>query len=212
MEEITENIADLKFAQSEFTTDEFNRAMREMDLQMRLTNPQFVAVKEAVEDMGNKVSDSLAEMLTSGKANLTSFLDIFKDFVKQLLAQTIRLAIINRAINSILGLRGTSAQLDEIPIKGLAGGGTVQRGRPYMVGERGPEMFVPNTGGRIVSNGALPTGGATTVVNQNLNFSTGIQNTVRAEVLNMLPAIQQSTLQAVVDQKRRGGSFGQLMS
>ena len=212
LEEITENIADLKFAQSEFTTDEFNRAMREMDLQMRLTNPQFVAVKEAVEDMGNKVSDSLAEMLTSGKANLTSFLDIFKDFVKQLLAQTIRLAIINRAINSILGLRGTSAQLDEIPIKGLAGGGTVQRGRPYMVGERGPEMFVPNTGGRIVSNGALPTGGATTVVNQNLNFSTGIQNTVRAEVLNMLPAIQQSTLQAVVDQKRRGGSFGQLMS
>ena len=212
LEEITENIADLKFAQSEFTTDEFNRAMREMDLQMRLTNPQFVAVKEAVEDMGNKVSDSLAEMLTSGKANLTSFLDIFKDFVKQLLAQTIRLAIINRAINSILGVRGTSAQLDEIPINGLAGGGTVQRGRPYMVGERGPEMFVPNTGGRIVSNGALPTGGATTVVNQNLNFSTGIQNTVRAEVLNMLPAIQQSTLQAVVDQKRRGGSFGQLMS
>ena len=96
---------------------------------------------------------------------------------------------------------------------GMAGGGTVQRGRPYMVGERGPEMFVPNTGGRIVPNGALPRGGgATTVVNQNLNFSTGIQNTVRAEVLNMLPAIQQSTLQAVVDQKRRGGSFGQLMT
>jgi len=212
MEQITENINDLKFAQAEFTSEEFNRAMREMDLQMRLTNPQFVAVKEAMEDMGKRVSDSLAEMLTSGKANLTSFLDIFKDFVKQLLAQTIRLAIINRAINSILGLRGTSMELDEIKFGGMAGGGTVQRGRPYMVGERGPEMFVPNTGGRIVPNGALPKGGGTTVVNQNLNFSTGIQNTVRAEVLNMLPAIQQSTLQAVVDQKRRGGSFGQLMS
>ena len=77
-----------------------------------------------------------------------------------------------------------------------------------MVGERGPEMFVPNSSGNIVPNNKL--GG--TVINQSLNFATGIQNTVRAEVLNLLPAIQQSTLQAVVDQKRRGGSFGQLMS
>ena len=54
MEQITENINDLKFAQAEFTSEEFNRAMREMDLQMRLTNPQFVAVKEAMEDMGKE--------------------------------------------------------------------------------------------------------------------------------------------------------------
>ena len=80
-----------------------------------------------------------------------------------------------------------------------------------MVGERGPEMFVPNTGGRIVANHNLPSGGATTVVNQSLNFATGIQNTVRAEVMNMMPIIQNATLQAVVDQKRRGGAFAQGM-
>ena len=212
IELLNEDIADLKASQSNFTAEQFTGAMKEMEMQMKLANPEFVMLKEAMEDMGKSVSQSLAEMLVNGKGSLSSFLNIFKDFLKQLLAQTIQLAIINRAINSILGLKNTSAELPEIDLLGRAGGGTVQRGRPYMVGERGPEMFVPNTGGRIVPNGALPKGGGTTVVNQSLNFSTGIKNTVRAEDLSMLPAIQESTLQAVVDQKRRGGSFGQLMT
>ena len=210
LEQLNEDIADLKFAQSNFTSEEFTGAMKEMEMQIRMTNPEFVMFKDALEDMGKSVSQSLAEMVVNGKGSLTSILNIFKDFIKQLLAKTIELAIINRAINSILRLEGTTAELPTLPAR--ASGGTVQRGRPYMVGERGPEMFVPNTGGRIVPNGALPKGGGTTVVNQNLNFTTGIQNTVRAEVLSMLPAIQESTLQAVVDQKRRGGSFGQLMT
>lgn len=212
MEQITENINDLKFAQAEFTGEEFNRAMREMDLQMRMTNPMFVTLKDSVEDMGKRVSDSLADMVVNGQANLSSFLDIFKDFVKQLIAQTIRLAIVNKLINSLLGLRGTSAQLDEIDFPRFAKGGTVQGRRPIIVGERGPELFVPNTGGRIVANGALPSGGGTTVVNQSLNFTTGVQNTVRAEIFNLLPTIQKATLNAVVDQKRRGGAFAQGLS
>lgn len=39
-----------------------------------------------------------------------------------------------------------------------AGGGPVSAGRPYMVGEQGPELFVPGRGGNIV-----PSGGGTTV-------------------------------------------------
>lgn len=34
-------------------------------------------------------------------------------------------------------------------------GGPVARGKPYLVGERGPELFVPGTTGRIETNGAL---------------------------------------------------------
>jgi len=41
-----------------------------------------------------------------------------------------------------------------------AGGGPVTAGSPYMVGERGPELFVPQASGSIVPNGA---GGAPTV-------------------------------------------------
>jgi phage-related protein len=36
-----------------------------------------------------------------------------------------------------------------------AGGGPVAPGMPYLVGERGPEVFVPDTAGGIVPNGAM---------------------------------------------------------
>ena len=37
---------------------------------------------------------------------------------------------------------------------GRALGGPVGAGRPYMVGERGPELFVPSRSGRIEPNGS----------------------------------------------------------
>ena len=92
---------------------------------------------------------------------------------------------------------------------GRAGGGTVSPSRAVMVGERGPEIFVPNSGGRIVPNHNMKSlGGQETVINQNINITTGVSQTVRAEVLNMLPAIKQETLQAVADSRLRGGTFG----
>lgn len=51
---------------------------------------------------------------------------------------------------------------------GLANGGIARGNKPYMVGERGVEMFVPNTTGQIVSNEELGRGGET-VVNFNIN-------------------------------------------
>ncbi len=35
------------------------------------------------------------------------------------------------------------------PVPGLAAGGVVERGKPYIVGERRPELFIPNQSGRI---------------------------------------------------------------
>ena len=37
--------------------------------------------------------------------------------------------------------------------EGRQHGGPVRSGRPYVVGEGGPEMFVPSSSGRIVPNG-----------------------------------------------------------
>ena len=54
------------------------------------------------------------------------------------------------------GIYGTSPE-------GKAVGGPVMGGTPYMVGERGPELFVPGASGSIVPNHALGGGGSTTV-------------------------------------------------
>ena len=91
-----------------------------------------------------------------------------------------------------------------------ASGGTIQGGRPSLVGERGPEIFVPNTGGTIMNNmnskNAMG-GGGTTVINQSINFATGIVPTVRAEVIKMMPQIADVTKAAVQESAMRGGSF-----
>jgi hypothetical protein len=51
---------------------------------------------------------------------------------------------------------------------GRASGGSVQKGQPYMVGEQGAELFVPNQSGQIQQSARGGNGGATTV-NFNIN-------------------------------------------
>ena len=50
-------------------------------------------------------------------------------------------------------------------------------------------------------------GGGGVTVNQSLNISTGVNQTVRAEIMNMMPDIKQETLGAVAEARSRGGSF-----
>ena len=47
---------------------------------------------------------------------------------------------------------------------GFAKGGAVSKGQPVVVGERGPELFVPRSSGTIVPNNKLGGGGSTSVV------------------------------------------------
>jgi hypothetical protein len=54
----------------------------------------------------------------------------------------------------------SSSVLDSIPLQGFfAGGGDVVANRPAMIGEKGPEIFVPGSAGRIIPNNQL--GGTT---------------------------------------------------
>ena len=91
----------------------------------------------------------------------------------------------------------------------LARGGVATGGNPYLVGEKGPEIFVPSTTGRVVPNDQLGGGGVTVV--QNINVTTGVQQTVRAEIANLLPQISNAAKSAVADARMRGGGFSKAM-
>ena len=95
-------------------------------------------------------------------------------------------------------------------IPGLASGGAVAAGSPAVVGEHGREIFVPSSPGRILSvpqSKAAVNGGGGTTVNQTINVTTGIQQTVRAEIQSLMPQIAAASTKAVLDARRRGGSF-----
>jgi phage-related minor tail protein len=55
-----------------------------------------------------------------------------------------------------------------LPFFGKASGGAVAKGKPQLVGERGPELFVPNQTGQITQS-ARGTGGGSVNVNFNIN-------------------------------------------
>jgi uncharacterized phage protein gp47/JayE len=46
------------------------------------------------------------------------------------------------------------------------------------------------------------------VVNQTINVSTGVQQTVRTEIKTLMPQIANAAKAAVADAKLRGGSYG----
>jgi phage-related minor tail protein len=91
-----------------------------------------------------------------------------------------------------------------------AGGGAIMAGMPTLVGERGPELFVPHSAGKIVNGNntaSLMRQSPPVVVNQTVQVTTGVQNTVRAEIQNLLPQIAEVTKAAVQQSALRGGSF-----
>ena len=70
---------------------------------------------------------------------------------------------------------------------------------------------MPSTAGTVMNGmntrSALAGAGAPIVINQSVNFSTGIVPTVRTEVLKMLPQIAEVTKASVAEAGSRGGSY-----
>jgi phage-related minor tail protein len=89
-----------------------------------------------------------------------------------------------------------------------AAGGPVARGAPYVVGERGPELFVPGISGRIIPANKTATGGTATagggqVVN---NFHMVFQHTGLAADS---PALQRDVVDAIRRYETRNGPVRQ---
>ena len=100
---------------------------------------------------------------------------------------------------------GVNAFLGSLPGVGgffRANGGVVSAGKSYMVGERGAEMFVPNTGGRIVPNSDL--GGSTNiVVNVDASGSSVEGNEGDGRELGRLISV--AVQSEIIQQQRPGG-------
>lgn len=90
------------------------------------------------------------------------------------------------------GLGGKGFSMPKLP-EFRAAGGSVLAGSPYIVGERGPELFVPGRSGTIVPNGA---GGAGTSVVVNM----GIVGDPSQAARQIVGILQQ--------EQRRSGSLG----
>ena len=179
---------------------------------------------EIVQSFTTNALNGLTDALTAGITGAANFADAIKSMAKSVVDSLIKMLvqkyIVDAAFGFITGkidggggnLSGGGVQ--SVTVAGgrgaLAIGGPVQAGSPYMVGERGPEMFVPNQSGSIIPNNQVG-GGSGVVVNQTINVTTGIQSTVRAEIASLMPQIAQAAKGAVADARVRGGNFSRAM-
>ena len=173
---------------------------------------------EQYRDATQDLNKSLENVAVSGLRNLEESLlgvmngtmsvkDAFRSMAVSIINDLIRIQIQRSITGPLSDALGSLFSGGQAPVTGKAIGGAVSAGSPYMVGERGPEMFIPNSSGAIVPNDKLQQGqGAPTIV-QNINISTGVSQTVRTEIMSMLPRITEATKAAVADSRRRGGTF-----
>ncbi len=134
----------------------------------------------------------------------------FTDMASTIISRLFDILVVERMVQSIAGnLKSTKlfGGAPATPPKGNAIGGSVQRGVPTIVGERGAELFVPASSGSIVPNNKMGGGGGVTV-NQTVNISTGVAQTVRAEMVQLLPQVVNAAKAGVLDAKKRGGAYG----
>ena len=135
--------------------------------------------------------------------------------------QLIRIFVIEQAINAIktfltpfspstplgagggkVGKFGTLGPNYGIPQR--AKGGPVSSGQTYMVGERGPELFVPGRSGSIVPNDKLGGGGSTSVV-VNVDASGSKVEGDDQQGKQLGRVIAAAVQQELIKQKRPGG-------
>ena len=130
----------------------------------------FMVFQDAISSAGMSLGDDLANALVEGESALDSFKNFFKETVKEVIAEAIRLTIVRALINSIFGAFGFDvtfgASSDIASVKKRASGGPVMNNKPYIVGENGPELFVPNNNGSIIPNNRM--GGGSTSVTYNI--------------------------------------------
>lgn len=121
--------------------------------------------REAAQGMQSVFANFLFDPFKEGlKGMLRGFVDIIRRMIAELLARQLLIAF----FSAFAGGTGPIAAMASAAVSGLQGrakGGPVTGSTPYMVGERGPELFVPSTSGTIIPNGSGMGGGVNIAYN-----------------------------------------------
>jgi hypothetical protein len=134
-------------------------------------------LEEGFRSAAESLSKSLATSIVQGKGMLSSFKSFFDGILEQMLQKIIQTQLMDPLMNGLfggggmMGGGGGGGFLGSIlpmvggflGIPGMAQGGVPSTNSPTLVGEKGPELFMPGTTGRVIPNNDLGGGGETTV-------------------------------------------------
>jgi len=143
-------------------------------------------------DAGQAIAQGFEDAALSGE-NLREVLkNLTQDLLRLVFRQQITQPLAGAIGNFFAGFR--------------AEGGPVGAGNSYVVGENGPELFVPGSSGSIVPNGAMGGGGGKSgaAVNVTYNIASGVS---RSDLIPILEQERKRLKAEIPDMVRRGGAY-----
>lgn len=171
---------------------------------LRLTQPAIQVTTQMLDDFANTAvtgNEAVAKALRS-------FAQILMQEAVRIIASYAAIGIA-KAFAGFSGGGGTLNMPNGIgdSYKGLmnfADGGNPPVNRPSIVGEEGPELFVPRSSGTIIPNDKLGGGDVNSVVNVTISDS---GTSVNAKEASQLGRVIESTVVGVIQRERRPGGI-----
>lgn len=132
--------------------------------QMQRDTENYVQlIESAFDNIEDNITDNFTNMLNGAESFSDGFVDIFENMAKEVQSVVMRQIVQQSIITPLFSWMGnifggvsvptrttTFGKGFEIPAR--AGGGSVRDSNMYLVGEKGPELFIPNQNGNIVPN------------------------------------------------------------
>lgn len=163
----------------------------------------FYDLKKAQEEnarVAALMKDALSDSLADIAVNFKNLKDTATGAIQSIAREIIKAKITNPFSESIINAL-PSFNLGSL--FGFADGGSPPVGVPSIVGERGPEIFVPNSAGTIIPNHAL--GGASLSFTQVIQVSPGVPELVNQQIREAAPLIAAQAHASVFAAMRKGG-------
>ena len=191
------------------------RLTREFERQLKTTRMMMKPLQDAADMVGNSFERAFMDAVT-GTASVK---DAFRTMAATIIAELYRIFVVKKItgfISSFIadpamfgGLGGGGSFTGPPPLRPTSfegGGYTGSRSRTGGLDGRGGFMAMLHPNETVIDHSRGNSGGEV-VVNQTINVTTGVQQTVRNEIQTLLPQIAEASKAAVLDARRRGGSF-----
>lgn len=174
-------------------------------------------IKNSFEAVGQAAANAFKGMITGAQ----SFGDAMKGIIQAVIDELFRLFVVQQIVGMVSSAfsgafggaspsgsnSGVGAALGLDARGGAAGatGGYPAPGKPVMVGERGPELFVPTGSGKIIPNHQMGGGGGM-VINVDARGATSpemVRQQVQQGILEAAPSIVAAAEQRTISTLRR---------
>lgn len=171
-----------------FKQETATRAVTKALADGKLTTEEAAALYQGLADKSIKTEDALRRTGQAGK-DAATLIDQMNDSMNRVKSKDVSLTftafrtpMFNDAVGTWDAIQNKSVTVTFNTVSGTnvesdfggntrAKGGPVKKSKPYLVGEQGPEMFVPYASGYIVPNNATPYTDPGHKVNQSFNVN-----------------------------------------